>query len=281
MTDTNKVAIVTGAGGMRGIGRAIALRLARDGADVALVDIKRPPEQLPPEEVRANWQGIESVAAEIRALGRRALPSYTDITDSAQVDRMVSATLAELGRIDILVNNARAIIGRSDLVANMEESEWDHTMAVNAKGTFLCCRAVARYFLKQGIKGKIINISSLAGKRGEVGRSAYCASKFAVNGFTQSLALELAPYGVTVNAVCPGAVDTGRFSLREKLAAEREGMDYEEYERRRIERRAKEIPLGKVATPEDIANMVAFLASPKADHITGQAFNVNGGEVMH
>lgn len=276
-----KVAIVTGAGGMRGVGRAIALRFAREGSDVVLVDIKRPPEQLPPDEIRANWQGIESVAAEIRALGRRALPSYTDITDSAQVERMVAAAIAELGGIDILVNNARAITGRNELVVNTTESEWDLTMSVNAKGTFLCSRAVARHFLEQGKRGKIINMSSGSGKRAHPGRAAYCASKFAIIGFTQSLALELAPYGITVNAVCPGPVDTGRLALSEELEAEREGITLQEYESRRLAQRAKQIPLGRVATPEDIANMVAFLASPQADYVTAQAINVNGGEVMH
>ncbi|MFH1485836.1 MAG: SDR family NAD(P)-dependent oxidoreductase [Chloroflexota bacterium] len=281
MTETERVAIVTGSGGMRGIGRAIALRFARDGYDVVLMDIKRSPEQLPPDEVRAGWQGIESVAAEIGALGRRALPSYADITKADQVDRVVTDAVAKLGRIDILVNNARAIIGASEPVVEMDESEWDRIMGVNAKGTFLCSRAVARYFLREGVRGKIVNISSSAGKRGSAKESAYCASKFAIIGFTQSLAMEMAPSGITVNAVCPGLVNSGRFSLREKMGAEQEGVSLEEYEGRRIERRSRQVPLGKPATSDDIANMVAFLASAQADHITGQSFNVNGGEFMH
>lgn len=277
----NKVVIVTGSGGMRGTGRGIALWFARNGADVVLIDIKRPADQLPPDEIAASWKGIESVAGEIEALGRRALPVYCDISDRAQVESMVAEAIAKLGGVDIMVNNARAIIGPSDLVVDVKDDEWDRTMGVNAKGTFLCCQAVARHFLATRKKGKIINISSGAGKRGSVGGAAYSASKFAVIGFTQSLALEMAPYGITVNAVCPGLIDSGRFSLREKVGAERAGVSYEEYERRRIEHRSKEVPLGRAATPDDIAAMVAFLASSQADHITGQAINVNGGEIMH
>lgn len=277
----NKVAIVTGAGGMRGTGRGIALRFARGGANVVLVDIKRPADQLPPDEIAAHWKGIESVATEIEALGRRALPVYCDISNRAQVEGMVAEAIAKLGGVDIMVNNARAIIGPSDLVVDMKDDEWDRTMGVNAKGTFLCCQAVVRHFLDREKKGKIVNISSSAGKRGAAGGAAYCSSKFAVIGFTQSLALEMAPYGITVNAVCPGLIDSGRFSLREKMGAEQAGVSYEEYERRRIERRSKEVPLGRAATPDDIASMVAFLASTQADHITGQSINVNGGEVMH
>ncbi|MBI2909797.1 MAG: SDR family oxidoreductase [Chloroflexi bacterium] len=277
----NKVVIVTGSGGMRGTGRGIALGFAREGADVVLVDIRRPPDQLPPDEIAADWKGIESVAREIQALGRRALPVYCDVSNRTQVEGMVSEAVARLGGVDILVNNARAIIGPSDLVVNMKDDEWDRTMGVNARGTFLCCQAVARHFVACGKKGKIINISSSAGKRGSVGGGAYSASKFAVIGFTQCLALEMAPYGINVNAVCPGTIDSGRFSLREKMAAEREGVSYEEFERRRIERRSKDSPLGRASTPDDIAAMVAFLASEKARQITGQSFNVNGGEIMH
>ncbi|MBI2909128.1 MAG: SDR family oxidoreductase [Chloroflexi bacterium] len=280
MVAKEKNAIVTGSGGMRGIGRGIALRFARDGYDVVLVDVKRALEQLPPGEIEAKWRSIESVASEVMALGQRALPIYADISDSAQVDNMVAAAVAELGGINVLVNNARAVMGRDAPVVDMDESQWDRTMAVNAKGTFLCSRAVARHFIEKGTRGKIINIGSGAANVGQPRKAAYSASKFAIVGFTQSLALELASYGISVNCVCPGLTDTGRFSFADKLAAESRGMALQEYGRRRLAEGGQQIPLGRVATPQDIANMVAFLASPQGSHITGQTINVNGGQFL-
>lgn len=276
----DRVAIVTGAGGMGGIGRAIALRLARDGAHVVLADIERPPDRLPPDEVSAGWRGIQSVAEEVRALGRRALPVVADISRAEQVERMVESAVRDLGGVDILVNNARAVGNYAAPVVELDESEWDHVMAVNARGTFLCCRAVMRWMLGARRGGVIVNISSIAGRVGQAGNSAYSASKFAIIGFTQSLALEAAPHGIRVNAVCPGAVNTGRFKIEEKLAADRAGLTYAEYQARRVAARAREIPLGRVATPDDVAAMVAFLASDEAAQITGQSFSVDGGEVM-
>ncbi len=278
----DRVAIVTGAGGMGGIGRAIAMRLARDGAHVVLADIERPPDRLPPDEVSAGWRGIQSVTEEVRALGRRALPIVTDITRAEQVERMVESAVRDLGGVDILVNNARAVGNYAAPVVELDENEWDHVMAVNARGTFLCCRAVMRWMLGAPFRGRgvIVNISSVAGRVGQAGNAAYSASKFAIIGFTQSLALEAAPHGIRVNAVCPGAVNTGRFKIEEKLAADRAGLTYAEYQARRVAARAREIPLGRVATPDDVAAMVAFLASDEAAQITGQSFSVDGGEVM-
>ena len=278
----NRVAMVTGAGGMRGIGRAIALRLAREGLDVALLDIRRPASQLPEDEVAAGWRSIESVSEEITALGRRALPIYADITNPEEVTRAVEQTVAELGGIDVLVNNARAVLGRDFVpIVELEASEWDRVMAVNARGVFLCAQAVARHMIAKGVAGTIVNISSSSGKRGRAGQAAYSASKFAVNGFTQSLALELAPHGITVNAICPGTVESGRFNLKEKLAAEKAGMTLQEFERARFAERGKQIPLGRVGAAEDIANMAAFLISPQANYVTGQAINVDGGQNFH
>ena len=300
MSETTKVAIVTGAGGMRAIGRGIALFLARDGYDVSLVDIKRPADQLPQDEVAANWKGIDSVAEEIGALGRKALPVYADISQSGQVDAIVEQTLQKLGRVDLLVNNARAAPGGSsgkkrdssvrsergsfnalmDEVIDLDENEWDRHMAVNARGAFLCSRAVARYFVDQKVKGRIVNITSSGAKLGGPGLAAYSASKFAINGLTRCLAQELAHHGITVNDVCPGLIDSGRLSLREKAQAEQSGMSLKEYERERMKALTEYIPTGELTTPEDIAAMVAFLASPQARQITGQSINVNGGSVM-
>lgn len=273
------MAIVTGASGMRGIGRAIALRFAKEGLDIALVDIHRSQSQIPQPEIDAGWRGIESVRDEIAALGRRAICIYADIADPAQVQQACERTLEELGSIDVLVNNARAGIGRDRVpVVELEPAEWDRVMAVNARGTFLFCQAVARHFVARGIPGRIINMSSLSGKRGLPLHAAYSASKFAINSLTQVLARELGSHKITVNAICPGWVDTGRFSLGEKLTAEQAGTSAEEQARAALEKQAKLNALGRIAVAEDVAGMAAFLISPDALHITGQAINVDGGE---
>lgn len=274
-----RVAIITGASGMRGIGRAIALRYARDGLDVALVDIQRNPNQVPQAEIDAGWQGIESVCEEIAALGRRAICIYADIADPVQVTDLCERTAQELGSIDVLVNNARAGIGRDRVpVVELDIAEWDRVMAVNARGTLLLCQAVARHFIAHGIAGRIINMSSLSGKRGMPLHACYSMSKFAVNSLTQVLARELGPYGITVNALCPGWVDTGRFSLAEKIAAETTGTTAQEQHKAALEKQAKMNALGRVAVAEDVAGMAALLISRDGLHITGQAINIDGGE---
>ena len=277
-----RAAIVTGASGMRGIGRAIALRFASQGLAVALVDIHRDPAQVPPAETKAGWRGIESVQQEIAALGGRAACVYADISDPADVERACAETLVQFGSIDVLVNNARAGIGRDRVpLVELELAEWDRVMAVNSRGTFLVTRAVARHMVQRGGPGHIINMSSLSGKRGMALHGAYSASKFAINGLTQVLAHELGPYRINVNAICPGWVDTGRFSLGEALAAEKAGTSAEDQARAALEQRAKLNALGRIADSDDVAGMAAFLISRDAAHITGQAINVDGGECFH
>ncbi|HSV83061.1 MAG TPA: SDR family NAD(P)-dependent oxidoreductase [Ramlibacter sp.] len=278
-TQERKVAIITGASGMRGIGRAIALRLARQGLDIALVDIQRDPAQVPQPEIEAGWRGIESVRDEIQALGRRATCIHADIADPAQAQRICARTLQEIGSIDVLVNNARAGIGRDRVpVVELDIAEWDRVMAVNARGTLLLCQAVARHFIAHRVAGRIINMSSLSGKRGMPLHACYSMSKFAVNSLTQVLARELGPHGITVNALCPGWVDTGRFSLGEKLAAEQAATTPEAQHKAALEKQARMNALGRIAVAEDVAGMAAFLISPEAVHITGQAINIDGGE---
>ena len=203
-----------------------------------------------------------------------------DITDSAQVDNMVRQALGQFGRIDILVNNAGSRPGRDRVpVIELEEDAWDLVQRVNVKGTFLCSRAVARQMISRGQGGKIIIISSSAGKRGSARFAAYCASKFALIGFTQSLALELAPYRINVNAICPGLVDTERVSyIAEALAPE--GESPEEYRAQMVRERALENPLGRLAQGSDVARMAAFLASSESDYLTGLSMRVSGGSVM-
>ena len=270
-----KVAIVTGAGRRLGIGRGIALRLAREGADVAVADICREFEEFPGYGL-GMWEGLKETADEISALGVRGLPVRVDVTDAGQVEEMVRQTVEALGRLDIIVNNAGGAPGPAPVIA-LEEAAWNKTIAINATGTFLCSRAAARQMLAQGQGGKIINISSIAGKQGSPFLAAYCAAKAAIIGLTRTMALELAAANIQVNAVCPGQVDTELQHWGWQLAAGMRGTSYEEV----IKRVISEIPLGRLETPDDVANVVAFLASSQSDYMTGQAINVSGGEVMH
>ena len=270
-----KVAIVTGAGRKLGIGRGIALRLARDGADVAVADICREFEEFPGYGL-GMWEGLKETADEIRALGVRGLPVRVDVTDAAQVEEMVRQTVEALGRLDIIVNNAGGAPGPAPVIA-LEEAAWNKTMAINATGTFLCSRAAARRMLAQGEGGKIINISSTLGKQGSPFLAAYCSAKAAVIGLTRTMALELAAANIQVNAVCPGQVDTELTRWGWQLEAGMRGTTYEEI----IKKTISEIPVGRLEMPDDVANVVAFLASSQSDYMTGQAINVSGGQVMH
>jgi len=277
-----KVALITGAGGMRGIGRATALKLAAHGADIALTDVQRAAEHLPLAEVRAQWRGIDSVAEEVRALGRRCLPVYCDLGYSDQIQAMVRQTVERFGHIDILVNNARAIIGRDRVpITELREDVWHHFLAINTTAVFLCTKFVGQAMLRQGRGGRIINIASNAAKRASAMGAAYSASKFAVLGLTQAAALDLAPHGIMVNAVCPGPVNTDRLSYWERAQAEAQGIPLEEFRAGIVQRAGRTTPLGRIAEAEDIANMVAFLASEEACFITGQGYNVNGGILFH
>lgn len=271
-----KVALVTGAGGERGIGRAIATRLAREGANVVVNDIVSNPHAAS----ESQWQGVPDVISEIEALGRQAMGIVADISDAAQVDDMVRQAIDRFGQVDILINNAGSPPGRDRVpVVELEEDAWDLVQRVNVKGTFLCSRAVAREMIKRGDGGKIIIISSGAGKRGMARYAAYCASKFALIGFTQSLALELAPHRINVNAICPGLVDTERIAgIAAALAPE--GQTADEYRARMIEERSREIPLGRAALGTDVAVVAAFLASAESDYLTGLSIPVAGGSLM-
>lgn len=276
-----KVAIVTGAGGRHGIGRAIATRLAQEGADVVVTDIERSVEAIRPEDRHAGWQGLSSVVSEIEALGRQSLGLFSDVSDSVQVERMVGQTLQRFGHIDILVNNAGSRPGRDRVpVVELEEDAFDEVMRVNVRGTYLCSRAVARHLIGRGGPGKIIIISSGAGKRGIARYAAYCASKFALVGFTQALAQELAPHHINVNAICPGLVDTERVDFI-AAALTPQGQSAEEYRAMMIRERDARVPLGRVAQGDDIARMAAFLASGEADYLTGLSISVSGGMEMN
>ncbi len=271
-----KVALVTGAGGRNGIGRAIATRLAKEGADVAVNDIAEHPYATD----QGDWQGLPDLVREIQAIGRRAISVLADVGDAEQVRQMVDQTVAHFEKIDILVNNAGTIAGKDRLpVVDLAEEDWDRVQRVNVKGVFLCSQAVARHLIAQGTGGKIINMSSVTGKRGSARFAAYSASKFAVIGFTQCLAQELAPYQVNVNAICPGLVDTERMGhlasvlMPDTLSADEQLTEY-------TRRSEAAVPLGRLAEGTDVAKMAAFLASDEAAYLTGVSITVSGGTVM-
>ena len=249
-----KSAIVTGAG--RGIGKATALRFAREGADVLVPDL--------------DLASSQAAAKEIQALGRKGVPMQMDVTRMADIHRMVETAVREFGKIDILVNNAGIVIVR-DLL-ELTEAEWDRTMDVNAKAVFFCLQAVAREMVKRKT-GVILNASSISGRVGRPMLVDYCASKFAVVAITQSAALALAPHGIRVNAVAPGIVDTDMWVKIDREWGTLAGKPPGEMKRTRVEA----IPLGRIETPEDVANLYTFLASDEASYITGQTYNVCGG----
>lgn len=243
----NKVALVTG--GSRGIGRAIAIKLAEKGAKVAI-----------------NYAGREDAASEtvniIKQNGGEAFAIKANVADSEEVQQMVKQVIDTFGSLDILVNNAG--ITRDNLIMRMKENEWDDVISTNLKGVFNCTKAVTRQMMKQR-KGRIINISSIVGVSGNPGQANYVAAKAGVIGLTKSTAKELASRNITVNAIAPGFIETDMTDdLNESLKTEM----------------LKQIPLAAFGQPEDIANVVAFLASDESKYMTGQTIHVDGGMVM-
>ena len=239
---SEKVAIVTGA--RRGLGRAISLALAAEGARVVVADLV--------------LEDCQRVVDEITAANGRALAVKCDVSSRAEVEEMAARTLAGFGRIDILVNNAAYTVIKP--FQRLTEADWDRTMEVNVKGPFLCCQAAGRHMMKQR-SGRIINISSISGGYSVAFplMAPYTASKGGLRALTEALAVELAPYGVTVNAICPGAIDSG--ILPESIK----------------NRSLARIPAGRLGRPEEVAQLVVFLASDDAQYITGSAVTIDGG----
>ncbi len=271
-----KVALVTGAGGKNGIGRAIATRLAKEGADIAVNDITMHPYAADETE----WKGLPELVSEIEKIGQRALSIIADVSNAAQVQQMIDNAVSHFGKIDILVNNAGTIAGKDRVpIVELAETDWDRVQRVNVKGVFLCCQAVARHLILQKTKGKIINISSVTGKQGSARYAAYSASKFAVIGLTQSLAYELAPYQVNVNAICPSLVDTERVGHLASVLMPAQ-LSPEEQRAAFATQAKASVPLGRLAEGADVANMAAFLASDQAEYLTGLSICVAGGSVM-
>ena len=249
----DKVALVTGGGA--GIGRAIALKLAREGSHVAIFD--------------RNASAAAETADEVRKLGRRAASTEGDVSDVASINKAVSTLKGEIGAFDILVNNAG--IARLGPLLTMAEKDWTDTFDINVTGTFNVIRAVVPAMVERK-RGAVVNLASWLGKRAAPNFGAYAASKFAIVGMTQALALEVAPH-VRVNAVGPGLIvgTTMRTDIDE--ASKRVGLPL-------ADERAKSIPLGRAGTAEDVAKIVAFLASDEADYVTGAMYDVTGGSWM-
>jgi 3-oxoacyl-[acyl-carrier protein] reductase/meso-butanediol dehydrogenase/(S,S)-butanediol dehydrogenase/diacetyl reductase len=222
------------------------------------------------------------VAEEVQALGRRCLTIPCDLGSSAQMQDLVKQASGHFGRIDILVNNARAIIGRDKVpITELPEEVWHHFLAINTTAVFVLTKLVGREMVRQGQGGRIINIASNAAKQASAMGAAYSASKFAVLGLTQASALDLAPYRITVNAICPGPINTDRLSYWERARAEEQGISLEDFRANIVRQAGRATPLGRIAEAEDVANMAVFLASDEAGFITGQAYNVNGGLLFH
>jgi NAD(P)-dependent dehydrogenase (short-subunit alcohol dehydrogenase family) len=244
--------------------------------------VQRSASDLPPQEVKAGWRSIDSVAEEVEALGVRCLKIWCDLKVTEQIEGMVKRTVEHYGHLDILVNNARAIIGRDRVpVTELSEDVWRHFFAINTTAVFLATKFAGQVMTRQGGGGRIINIASDASKRARANTAAYTSSKFAVVGLTQASALDLAPHRITVNAVCPGTVNTDRLNYWEQAQAREQGVAPEEFRAQIVANSAKATPLGRVAEAQDVANLVAFLASDEAEFITGQAYNVNGGSLFH
>jgi 3-oxoacyl-[acyl-carrier protein] reductase len=247
MSLMNKISIVTG--GAQGLGKAIALELARKGSHLVVGDV--------------NLEAAQRVTEEIHVLGRRALALSVDVSNARDVNEMADRVVKEFGRIDILINNAG--ICQVVTIEKMTEEDWDRVMAINLKGVFLCSKAVMGVMKKQR-SGRIVNMGSLAGKVGGIATGAnYSVSKAGVMCFTKALARELAPYGVTVNAVAPGVIET------DMTRGITQG-DFTNY--------LKTIPLGTIGSAEDVSHAVAFLVSDEAGYITGEILDVNGGILM-
>jgi len=268
--------MVTGAARRRGIGRATALRLAREGADVACLDIARPLKDFPGYAV-ASSDELDEVVAEIEALGRRAIGVRADVSDSAAVDAAVAEASDALGPITLLANVAGGGgfgMGLGPMLS-LPEDQFDKIVAINLKGTWLVSKACAARMVAAGRGGRIVNVASQAGKRGFPFLGAYCAAKAGVILMTQTMAIELGPNAITVNAVCPGTVDTdllNKDNAFENLVGAGPGGLQGWISR--------EIPIGRLQQPEDVAASIAFLMSDDGAYITGEAVNVSGGQTM-
>lgn len=270
-----KVALITGAGRRGGIGAAVARRLAGAGAQVVVSDLCAAPMSGVASPGGGQWQELQALADEIAGLGVQALALRGDVTARTEVENMVAETLRAFGRLDILVNNAGVALGPAP-VAQMQEAAWRRTLEINATGVFLCCQAAIPALIKSSKAGRIVNMSSLAAIRPKPYLAAYAASKAAVIALTQSLAQEVAPFGITVNAILPGDIDTAFKQWGLQIESLVRSRPYEQVYAEAV----AQIPVGRMGQPEDVASLVAYLVSPEASFITGQAYPLTGGREL-
>lgn len=262
-----KVALVTGATRKRGVGRAIAVALAKQGADVVITGsgAKKSAAALPVDE-RDGWRGLADVVDELRACGVRAHAITADISIQADVQRMITETVSVMGRLDILVNNAAFSRGADRVpLVDMDIAVWRKIIDTNLNGTMLCCQYAARQMIKQGTGGAMVSISSGAALKAPATFSAYAASKAAVHALNASLACELGPHGITCNVVAPGIIDSARIDMLRTDG--------------RFDKRMQDNPSGRAGKPEEVAELVRFLCGPNARWISGEVILINGGEV--
>jgi NAD(P)-dependent dehydrogenase (short-subunit alcohol dehydrogenase family) len=270
-----KVALVTGAGRKGGLGEAICLRLAAEGAAILVTDIAAAKENLPADRT-GSMDEVERVVARIAGHGGRAAAAALDVRDEAQVSAAVGSAVKHFGGLDIVINNAGVGYLMEPLI-EMSVDRWQTVLGVNLTGAFLCSKHAARQMIAQGRGGRIINIASVAAKSGSLHLAAYAASKHGLIGLTRSAAHELGTHGITVNAVCPNHVTTQLGSVQNAYRAKQRGQTIDEY---LAEMRGR-IPLGRVGLAEDTAKACAFLCSNEASYMTGEAMNVSGGQEVH
>lgn len=274
-----KVAFVTGAAAKRGMGHEIALRFAREGAKVVVSDKFAAPKSLFPGD--EGWRGLDEVVEEIESLGSEALAITADVADSGAINGAVKKSLEKFGKIDILVNCAgiRGPVGVP--VVDSGEEEIRKLFDVNTIGAFIVSKAVAKDMIKRNEGGKIVHIASAAGKIGAPGSAAYAASKWAVIGLVRSLALELAPHKINVNAINPGFFVTNLRDEWMEGEARKTGTSVDEVREQDYKKVTSMIPLGRMGKTEDIAALILFLVSSQSDYLTGQDINITGGHIMH
>jgi NAD(P)-dependent dehydrogenase (short-subunit alcohol dehydrogenase family) len=271
-----KVVVITGAGRPHGVGRETAMRFAEAGAKIVIADLDATdstPQDTARQEIYGVLPDLHAVAEEIRRMGTEIEAISTDVSIESEVEHLVNTAVERFGTIDVMVTNAAIVADRQSDPLTLDVNIFNRVLAVNLTGAFLCARTAARAMVRRGQGGSIITVGSRSSRRGSPGFPAYSSSKFGVIGLTQSLALAFAPHGIRVNCVCPGEVDTdmGRRTYETLAAAEGIALDAAKG------KAGAQVPLGRLTSPRDIANAIAWFASSESAHVTGQSLNVNGG----